>query len=292
MDNQEKNNITSGHTPAIAPPPLTPISSLKSNNMQSATPPKLQRIPRPIEKSLPPSHAKPTLIPKTIDPAKTQAEPSKAMRNSKFITVPPYAKPSESHSITSQAEPTKSIVGSVTTWFPPSTTIQLNSNNSHPKNPLEAAQAPRPQSITIMGDRKYLIVPKHSILCVSPTIGAALSTPSSRPLSSPTADKAPNILLTDKDKTATNIDIPMLGVPATASMGIPVPPEIPANSSSAIDKETSLPIPTTTITKSVPSEKSEQAATGTPDSSTSGETRNNIPDNREDIAPTGQIFKE
>lgn len=287
MDNQEKSNITSGHTPAIAPPPLTPISSLKSNNMQSATPPKLQRIPRANEKPLPILYSKPTLIPKTTDPPKTQAEPPNVVRNSKFSTVPRYVKVPESHNLISQSEPAKSIVGSVTTWFPPSTTIQLNSNNSPPKNPPEAAQAPRPQSITIMGDRKYLIVPKHSILSVSPTIGAALSTPSSRPLASPTADKAPSSALIDKDKTATTVDTPMLAAPATASLGPAFPSEAFDTPQSCANKDTSLPVPTC-----VPLEKSDQSEVGTPDSSMPSDTRNIIPDKREDITRPAEILTE
>lgn len=91
----------------------------------------------------------------------------------------------------------------MTTYHPPSTTIQLN-NSSNPQiqNPAEAVQAPRPQSIAIVGDRKYLVVPKHSIVSVSPTIGAALNTPTVRANLSPTADQPPTNLLPDDNKSS------------------------------------------------------------------------------------------
>lgn len=195
------------------------------------------------------------------------------MRISKFSTVPRYVKVPDAHSLVSLSEPTKSIVGSVTTWFPPSTTIQLNSNNSPPKNPLEAVQAPRPQSITIMGDRKYLIVPKHSILSVSPTIGAALSTPASRRLTSPTADKAPNVV-SDKDKNEASVDLSMLDIPASASLGPAIPPDVSTEQSSAENEPAPLP-----------TELSDPPEAGTPTPKDSPTLTGPINDAQEDITP-------
>lgn len=196
--------------------------------MLSATPPKLQRIPRPGEKQIMPNIS---IIPKNNDSNNTQ---NKVYRISKFTTVPQYVKVSETNPAVS--EPAKSIVGAVTTWFPPSSKIQLNSNNSPPKNSTESVQSPRPQSITIMGDRKFLIIPKHNILSVSPTIGAAVNTPSSRPINSPTADKAP-IPTNPDDQNETAADSTVDAVQVSAYLD----PENPVPASSTCSDPSGLP---------------------------------------------------
>lgn len=117
-------------------------------------------------------------------------------------------------------EPTKNLVGGVTTWFPPSSKIQLNSNSLLlPKTSTESTmQSPRPQSITIMGDRKFLIIPKHSILSVSPTIGAAVNTPSAtRQLTSPTADTAP--IPENPEKNGDSLPSTVEPIQVSASLG-------------------------------------------------------------------------
>lgn len=147
------------------------------------------------------------------------------MRISKFSTVPRLEKVPHKQNLTANEPPNKSIVGSVTTWFPPSTKIQLNSTTSPSKNPVDPVKAPLPQSITIMGERKFLIVPKHTILSVSPTIGAAVNTPSAKPVSSPTADKAP--LTVSEDKNIISADAPGAVSPSSASLGAVVPSDDP-----------------------------------------------------------------
>lgn len=191
--------------------------------MLSATPPKLQRIPRPGEK---PITSKLSIIPR-----QNTHDTSQLTRVSKFSTVPHYVKVSDSYNMGGVSEPTKSIVGSVTTWFPPSSKIQLSSNNSSPKTSTDTMQSPRPQSITVMGDRKYLVIPKHSVLSVSPTIGAAVNTPSSRPLTSPTADKAP---ITDKN--VASVDLPAAAVPTSACLGPSNPSSTPLNQPSTSEQ--------------------------------------------------------
>lgn len=63
---------------------------------------------------------------------------------------------------------TKGLVGGVTTWFPPSSTIQVGSNQLKPP-PLGTIQSPRPQYVEFLGDKKYLIIPKHNVVSVSPS---------------------------------------------------------------------------------------------------------------------------
>lgn len=198
--------------------------------MLSATPPKLQRIPRPGEKPLAP---KLSIIPKHTD---SHNDPIKLYRVSRFTTVPQYIKVSDSQHVAS--EPSKSMVGSVTTWFPPSTKIHLNSTDSPPKNPTDAMQSPRPQSITIIGDRKFLIVPKHSVLSVSPTIGAAVNTPAARPITSPTADRVP--LTIAADKNIASVDLPTPAVPTSACLGPTIIPDLPDPSSAPNPIESSM----------------------------------------------------
>lgn len=120
-------------TPTIAPPPLTPINTLKAGaaSQKSVLPPKLQRIPRPDDAQPPPR-----------------------------LTPRPPAVP--------QPE-TRGLVGGVTTWFPHSATVRVG-GGAQPQS--GAARPPRPQFLEIVGSKKYLIIPKHSVLSVSPTIAA------------------------------------------------------------------------------------------------------------------------
>ena len=195
---------------AATPPPLTPISSLGVGNKstppdntpgQSAatpsSPPKLQRLPRMAE-------------------------------TGKLITVPRYVKVSKRHQslLTSQqtAKGTGNkgtIVGSVTTWLPPSSTIQLTTSGgaktSSPvttsfsgsvpstSTPSDSCTSPPSatgvQALARMGGKKYIVVPKHNVLSVSPAMAATATTPTSKSSvqggdSSPLGDKAPVTLAT------------------------------------------------------------------------------------------------
>lgn len=60
----------------------------------------------------------------------------------------------------------KSLVGSVTTWFPPSSTIQVGNNELNSDN--NSVRVPRPQFVEYIGNKKFLIVPKHNVLSVLP----------------------------------------------------------------------------------------------------------------------------
>ncbi|KAK9728026.1 F-box-like [Popillia japonica] len=181
-----------------------PISTIKSAAASATTsstssstvsvPPKLQRIPKPqdanitntpqIVKSLPP-------VPKPELP-KLTPRPGLAS-GPKFIkSLPPVPKPElpkltprpglasgpkfiKVNNISEQnASESKSLVGSVTTWFPPSSTIQV-ANDQTRVNDVETHSPPRPQFVEFLGNKKYLIVPKHNILSVSPAIASVNS---------------------------------------------------------------------------------------------------------------------
>ncbi|GJQ86074.1 hypothetical protein Trydic_g10044 [Trypoxylus dichotomus] len=156
------------------PPPLTPINTIKSaaaaattSSTSSSTvsvPPKLQRIPKP-----PDAHA--TSTPPIVKPLPPVPKPDlpKLTPRPGLATVPKFVKV---NSLPEQnAGESKSLVGSVTTWFPPSSTIQV-ANDRTRANDVESNSPPRPQFVEFLGNRKYLIVPKHNILSVSPAIAS------------------------------------------------------------------------------------------------------------------------
>lgn len=58
----------------------------------------------------------------------------------------------------SQAEPRKSLVGSVTSWLP---------HNVKIVNSEEPTEAPRPQYVEYLAGRKFLVIPKHNFMSVS-----------------------------------------------------------------------------------------------------------------------------
>ncbi|XP_075233462.1 uncharacterized protein LOC142331438 isoform X3 [Lycorma delicatula] len=123
-------------TPPVltSPPPLTPISTIGSNSntgqSSAAAPPKLQRL-----------------------------------TDSKLPTTSKSQK----------------IVGGVTTWLPPSSMIQLTSKNTSSSKTsapssvatVETASAlgsMPAQTLMSMNGKRYVVVPKHNILSVSPAI--------------------------------------------------------------------------------------------------------------------------
>lgn len=140
----------------IPPPPLTPINSLKAGTSQSTILPKLQRIPRTGDS--------PQLDSSKIVTSESEL-PRLTPRPGILSTTPKYVRVSEHTE-------GKGLVGGVTTWFPPSSTIQVGSNQ------LKQAQvgpvsSRRPQFVEFLGDKKFVIIPKHSILSVSPTIAGS-----------------------------------------------------------------------------------------------------------------------
>lgn len=145
----------------VAPPPLTPINTFKSAGVQSTTVlPKLQRIPRPddpsfltdkdVDVDLDDFQDMPTLIPGPGTP-----------ENCKSVTPPPPV---------STVSENKSIVGSVTTWLPHNSKIV---DNIPQNNCEEPAEVPRPQYVEFLAGRKFLVIPKHNIMSVSPTVATS-----------------------------------------------------------------------------------------------------------------------
>lgn len=129
--------------------------------MQSATVlPKLQRIPRPddppflreIDSNTDELPEMPTLIPR----------PDHVPETPKSVTPPLQSTISE----------TKPIVGSVTTWLPHNSKIV---DNIQP-NCEEPTEVPRPQYVEFLAGRKFLVIPKHNFMSVSPTVAASAVT--------------------------------------------------------------------------------------------------------------------
>ncbi|XP_063238746.1 uncharacterized protein LOC134540142 isoform X1 [Bacillus rossius redtenbacheri] len=112
------------------------------------------------------------------------ADQPKALTDAgKLVTVPRLVKTREVFA------PGKKILGSVTTWLPASASVQVPEAVSVP------ASAPASmQSVAWMNGRKYIVVPKHNVLSVSPSPAdkapaAVQSTPASG------ASKDPSVLL-------------------------------------------------------------------------------------------------
>jgi len=211
---------------STTPPPLTPISALGAGNKvtpsdatsgQSAatpsSPPKLQRLPRMGESG------KLITVPRFV----------KVPRNRESALVPQQGQKGT-------AGNKGTIVGSVTTWLPPSSTIQLSpsgvaktssnavsssisssiSSTSTISDPLTSPpNTSNVQSIARMGGKKYIVVPKHNVLSVSPAVAATATTPTSKSSvqvgdQSPLGDKAPvtlssSLVLTNTTGHATTV---------------------------------------------------------------------------------------
>ncbi|XP_023728039.1 uncharacterized protein LOC111875758 isoform X2 [Cryptotermes secundus] len=220
------NTSSSKLATSTAPPPLTPISALGAGSKASpsdttsgqsptpsSSPPKLQRLPRMGE-------------------------------SGKLITVPRFVKvPRSRESVLAPQQGQKgtaankgTIVGSVTTWLPPSSTIQLSStgvaktsssavspslsssvsSTSTISDPLTSPPTPtNVQSLARVGSKKYIVVPKHNVLSVSPAMAATATTPTSKSSmqvgdASPLGDKAPvalssSLVLTNATGRATTV---------------------------------------------------------------------------------------
>lgn len=115
--------------------------------------------------------APPTTTTTTNTTLKSQSNAT-AVAAQKIPPLPPSSRATvavvdESKSTAMEA---KSLVGGVTTWFPPSSTIQVGGNQM--KIPqLGTVQTPRPQYVEFLGDKKYLIIPKHNVVSVLPSVG-------------------------------------------------------------------------------------------------------------------------
>lgn len=127
--------------------------------MQSANVlPKLQRIPRPDDptfltetnQNLPVPNEFPEIL-------NIVAKPEQLPETPKSVTPPPQTN-----------NENKSIVGSVTTWLPHNSKIVDSQQNC--EGPIEA---PRPQCVEFLAGRKFLVIPKHNFMSVSPTVAAS-----------------------------------------------------------------------------------------------------------------------
>lgn len=133
-------------TPAsIVLPPLTPINPLKTFSAQSAVP----QLPRV-----------------TCSPKESPLHDSSASIMSRLVQMPKIGKDAPATQPVKTIE-SKSIVGSVTSWLPHSSTIQVEQRNKE-NQPVEA---PRPQYLEYLAGRKFLIIPKHNVVSISPTVG-------------------------------------------------------------------------------------------------------------------------
>lgn len=196
---QKPNQST---TIVAPPPPLTPINTLKSSGVQSNVLPKLQRIPRPTDLPYPQESVLsndqlPELPRLTPRPQMLQSVPS--------ITT------ESSTSVQSSSE-SKSLVGSVTTWLPHNSKIVDNIQRTSE----EPTEVPRPQYVEFLGGRKFLVIPKHNFMSVSPSVAAtATSKPNDNSAASENVDTT--TIPTDSASLGPNSDMNIKPEPESPS---------------------------------------------------------------------------
>ncbi|KAK5643307.1 hypothetical protein RI129_007152 [Pyrocoelia pectoralis] len=255
---QLEQDPNTGCTSTVAPPPLTPINALKSVHTQSTTLPKLQRIPRPNESDtdltsnskpldappesfpqsdLPRLTPRPTLLPKATSFTKT----------SETVTMPPL-----------QIE-NKSIVGSVTTWFPSSSTIQVNAGNSPTsisENILVSQQ--RPQHVEFLGNKQFLIIPKQNILAICPNFPTSATAPTSKQIAENTQLKVAAEGSTDVASTPDSaslgpaVEVSTIKTEPTSPLKPPDPTPSPAQELMEVQPSESDKIPDDTTVRKRP----------------------------------------
>lgn len=132
-------------------PPLTPINVLKSAANQLGSLPKLQRIPRNTD---PDASADPDTLPLPEPPKLTpRPQPEQIVKS-------------------------QSLVGSLTTWLPHNSKIidNIEDMGGGGDNQAGGAGASRPQYVEFLAGRKFLVIPKHNFMSVSPTVAVTAST--------------------------------------------------------------------------------------------------------------------
>ncbi|KAK4886507.1 hypothetical protein RN001_002778 [Aquatica leii] len=208
---QDSNNGTS----TVAPPPLTPINALKSVQTQSTILPKLQRIPRISE-----SESESAALSKTEEPQEPK-ESDLDVSTPKPTLLPQASNLNKcsdiSNTVPVQSEH-KSIVGSVTTWFPSSSTIQVSGGTSPTaiSENISVAQQ-RPQHVEFLGNKQFLIIPKQNILAISPNIPTSATAPTNKLISNNTnTETSPGF------KVAAEGSTNIASIPDSASLGPPV----------------------------------------------------------------------
>nr|XP_023012278.1 nascent polypeptide-associated complex subunit alpha, muscle-specific form [Leptinotarsa decemlineata] len=143
-----------------APPPLTPINTLKTAGGHSTTTlPKLQRIPRPGD-TTPLPHIEPTAPNPLPELPKLTPRP---------VQLPVIVTQAVKATEQSSGSENRSLVGSVTTWLPHNSKIVESTNE-------ELTEASRPQYVEFLGGRKFLVIPKNNFMSVSPTVAATAVT--------------------------------------------------------------------------------------------------------------------
>nr|CAD7587342.1 unnamed protein product [Timema genevievae] len=197
-------------SPATKPPALTPINIFgmsKSANLKAGQ--NVLRLP-----------TVPTLRPTTSPPKISHpGEPQKLQTISRLVKVSAKNRdslllpkiPLNVAATKTNTVRDKTIVGSVTTWLPPSSTIQLNSStvllppttsivtsSSTPNATTvvspESSAASRALSVVWIDGSKYVVTPKHNVMSVSPSPALTATTPSLRSTTgdtTPSGDKPP-----------------------------------------------------------------------------------------------------
>nr|XP_022919115.1 uncharacterized protein LOC111427960 isoform X2 [Onthophagus taurus] len=134
---------STGSSTSILPPP--PLISAPTSS--TSTLPKLQRIP------------------------KQQLQQEQGVLKSDNNLEMPKLTPRPGLALKPDGIEPKSLLGSVTTWFPSSSTIQVgNGAEIAGDERVEVPPHPRPQTVEFLGQKKFLIVPKHNIVSVNPTV--------------------------------------------------------------------------------------------------------------------------
>lgn len=152
--------------PTLSPPPLTHVSamkpSLKAPVSTLPAPPGLQRAPP--TKEIPHRIPQPLLIPVI----KRFPVPKVLKTVSKLVPVPKTEVTTFNEFRPIQSKK-KGIVGSVTTWLPPSSTIRMIKPPQKIATPTNVADMVMafPQTIAIVNGKKYIVVAKHNVVNVS-----------------------------------------------------------------------------------------------------------------------------
>nr|CAD7571302.1 unnamed protein product [Timema californicum] len=197
------------------PPALTPINIFgmtKSANLKAG-----QNVLRlPTVPSLRPTTSPPKMLSHPGEPQKLQTisrlvKVSAKNRDSLLLPkIPLNVAAAKTNTVRD-----KTIVGSVTTWLPPSSTIQLNpssakstvlippttsivTSSSTPNATTvvspESSAASRALSVVWIDGSKYVVTPKHNVMSVSPSPALTATTPSLRSTTgdtTPSGDKPP-----------------------------------------------------------------------------------------------------
>lgn len=174
---------------------------MKSSGAQSNVLPKLQRIPRPSDQSYPQE----SILSNDQLPELPRLTPKPQLLQSIPITT-------ESSSNVQSSIENKSLVGSVTTWLPHNSKIVDNIQRTSE----EPTEVPRPQYVEFLGGRKFLVIPKHNFMSVSPSVAVtATNKPNNNNIVSETVE--PTTVPTDSASLGPETDISVKPEPESPS---------------------------------------------------------------------------